>query len=427
MVQGLIIVAFMVVMMILMMTKKCPTLVALILLVLGISVIGGIPIKGDNSLFTTVITAGSINMASSYVVVIIASWLGVAMNKTGVSVSIIRKAAELGGDKTLFVTFLLYAVTIFLCANINGLGGVIMIGTIVIPILISTGVDKLTAGCVMLLAVGAGNQFGLTRPTYISNALGLEFETVYTISCICAACTVVAAVCFNLFRWFKGGKKFAFSAEAEESTAKYEIKGIRGAMAMLTPFLTIALVGIFKWAVLPAILFGLIWLFVWTARGWHKTCNLVLNTCYEGFTMGAPGAALMIFIGMLLKTIQHENISTLLVPLTNAITPTTLIAFIAFFALLAPLSLYRGPLTIYGLGAGIAALMISGGLLAPVLVCVGFISNGCLQTTSCPTNTHNVWVSSFVEEDVGVIMRKLMPFVWTASLVALIIGAVMYW
>lgn len=417
----------MIIMMILMMTKKMPTLIALIFLVLGISLIGGIPFMGEGSLSTGIITAGSIGMASSYVIVFIASWLGAALNKTGVSEAIIRKAAELGGDKTLFVTLLLFVSTIFLCANINGLGGVIMIGTIVIPILISVGVDKLTAGCVMLLAVGAGNQLGLARPTYISNALGLDFDLVYQFSCICAVCTAVAAIVFVLFRYFKGGKKFAFAAETEEIVEKYEVKGFRGLLAMLTPFLTIVLVGIFKWDVLTALLFGIIWLFVWTASSWRRVCNLALNTCYEGFTLGAPGAALMIFIGMLLKTIQHESVSNLLVPLTNVITPTTVVAFILFFGLLAPLSLYRGPLTIYGLGAGIASLMISGGLLSGMLVCVGFISNGCLQTTSCPTNTHNVWVAGFIEEDVGAIMRKLMPFVWLASIAALMIGTVMYW
>lgn len=427
MVRGLIIVVFMIIMMILMMTKKMPTLIALIFLVLGISLIGGIPFMGEGSLSKSIITEGAIGMASSYVIAFIGSWLGAALNKTGVSEAIIRKAAELGGDKTLFVTLLLFVSTIFLCANINGLGGVIMIGTIVIPILISVGVDKLTAGCVMLLAVGAGNQLGLARPTYISNALGLDFDLVYQFSTICSVCTAVAAIVFVLFRYFKGGKKFAFAAETDEIVEKYEVKGFRGVLAMLTPFLTIILVGVFKWDVLTAVLFGIIWLFVWTASNWRRVCNLALSTCYEGFTLGAPSASLMIFIGMLLKTIQHEGISTLLVPLTNMITPTTVVAFILFFGLLAPLSLYRGPLTIYGLGAGIASLMISGGLLSAPLVCVGFISNGCLQTTSCPTNTHNVWVAGFVEEDVGAIMRKLMPFVWLASIAALVIGTVMYW
>ena len=433
MVQGIIIVVFMVLMMFLMMAKKCPTLIALAILTIGISLIGGIPLKGKEGILTNVITDGSIGMASSYVVVLVASWLGAAMNKTKVSETLIRKAAEFGGDRTLVVTFLLFVVSILLCANINGLGAVIMIGTIVIPILISVGVDKFTAGCVMLMAVGAGNQFGLTRPTYIANALGIEFDQVYVISCICAACTVVAALVFISYRWLRNGKKFAFSASAgsmtvdEDDDQDYEIKGFRGFMAMLTPFIPIVFVAVIKWPIMPAIILGLIWVFAWTAKGWRRTCNLAVKTCYEGFLLGAPGAALMIFIGMLLKAINNETVSGLLVPITNHITPTSMIAFILFFGLLAPLSLYRGPLTIYGLGAGIAVLMISGGLLAPILVCAGFISNGCLQTTSCPTNTHNVWVASFVEEDVSTIMKKQMPYVWVASFVALVICVVLNW
>lgn len=431
MIKGIIIIAFMVIMMALMMARKCPTLIALATLVIGIGIIGGLPLKGQGGLLTEVITNGSIQMASSYVIVFIAAWLGAAMNKTKVTETMIRKAAELGGDKTLFITFLLFAVTIILCANITGLGAVILIGSIVIPILTSVGVDKFTAGCVMLLAVGAGNQIGLARPTYISNALNLEFSQVYNLSLICAALTIAAGVIFILVRWFKQGKKFAFSTEAVLNTDgggnDYEISGFTGAMAMLTPVVPIVLVLFAKWPPLAAVIAGLIWVFVWTAKGFQRTFNLALETCYEGFYLGAPGAVLMIFIGMLLKVVNNPTISALLLPITNKIIPSSPIVFVLLFGLLAPLSLYRGPLTIYGLGAGIAALMVSSGLLAPIIVCAGFISNGCLQTTSCPTNTHNVWVSGYVEEEVTGITKALMPYVWTASIVALIVFTVMHW
>jgi len=63
----------------------------------------------------------------------------------------IKKGAELGGDKTLIVTLVLFIIASILFSVVNGLGTVIMVGTIVIPILVSVGVDKFTASALFLL------------------------------------------------------------------------------------------------------------------------------------------------------------------------------------------------------------------------------------------------------------------------------------
>jgi len=434
MLQGILIIVFMVIMMVLMVTRKVPTLIAVPVLAIGIAIIGGLPLHGEESILQTVIQDGSIKLASSYAGVLIATWLGCVMAKTGISETMIRKAAELGGDKTLIVALLLYAVTVALSSTMSGLGAVIMIGTIVIPILISVGVDKFTAAAIMLLAYGTGEHYGLTRSNYFAGVFGLDVPTVFGFSVVVAVCTTVASITYILWRYFKNGRKFAFSADKdfnegsfEGDDVAYEIKGFRGAMAMLTPFVPIFVVVVFKWPVVPSFLIALVWALGWTAKGWKRTCNLTAKTCYEGFLVGAPCAALMIFIGMLLNAINASTIKTVLEPLINAITPTSPIAFIILFSVLTPLVLYRGPLNMYGLGAGIAALMASAGVISPMMVCVGFLGVAAVQDTSCPTNTHNVWAAGFVEEDVTAITKRQLAFVWIAAIASLVIGTMLYW
>ena len=70
------------------------------------------------------------------------------MEKTRISETMIKKGAELGGDKTLIVTLVLFIIASILFSVVNGLGTVIMVGTIVIPILVSVGVDKFTEMCI---------------------------------------------------------------------------------------------------------------------------------------------------------------------------------------------------------------------------------------------------------------------------------------
>lgn len=434
MVQGTLIIAFMVLLIILMVTKKCPTLIAVPALAIGIAVIGGMPLHGGKGgdILKTVINDGSTKLAGSYAAVLVATWLGSIMARTGISETMIRKAAELGGDKTLFIAILLFAVTCALSSAMSGLGAVIMIGTIVIPILISVGVDKFTAAGIMLLAYSCGGQYGLVRANYFAGVFNLEVPAVYNYSLIVAAATSVASIAFILFRYYRNGRKFAFSArvcaaEIEDDHETYELKGFTGLLALLTPFVPIFVVVLFGWPIYPAFLLAIVWGLLWTSKGWRKTCNLAAKTCYEGFLVGAPCAALMIFIGMLLNAISNENVKRSLEPLINTVTPTTAVATAAFFIILTPLVLYRGPLNMYGLGAGIAALMAAAGVLSPMMVCVGFLGVAAIQNAACPTNTHNVWVAGFVEEDVTMITRRLLPYVWAASAAAIVIGTSLYW
>jgi hypothetical protein len=434
MLQGILIIVFMVLLIILMVAGKIPTLYAIPLLAIGIAIIGGLPLRGKDSILDTVIQDGSLRLASSYVGVLIATWLGSIMEKTKISETMIRKAAELAGDKTLIVALLLFAVTCALSSTMSGLGAVIMIGTIVIPILISVGVDKFTAGAIMLLAYGTGEHWGLIKANYFADVLKLDVQTTYRYCLIVAACSTIASIVYILWRFLKNGRKFAFAAPVDNMAPSdsgdddaYEIKGWRGGLAMLTPLVPIFVVVAFKWPVIPSFVVAVLWALVWTSKGLRKTFNLGAKTCYEGFLLGAPCAALMIFIGMLLNAINIGSVKDALAPLINAITPTSPITFVLFFILLAPLVLYRGPLNMYGLGAGIAALMSAAGILSPMMVGVGFFGVSALQDTSCPTNTHNVWAAGFVEVDVTAITKRQLLFVWVSAAVAIIIGTTLFW
>lgn len=429
MLTGILIIIFMIAIIILMVTRKAPTLIAIPILAIGIAIIAGVPLKGEVSILGTIVQDGAIKLASSYTAVLIATWLSCIMQKTGISEVMIRKAAELGGDKTNIVAILIFIVVCLLSTVMSGLGAVIMMGTIAIPILISVGVDKFTSAALVLLAYGAGEHFGVIRANYFAEVFGLQVNDVYQFSVVVAVCTTVAGFLYVINRLRKNGRKFAFSEPVKQENQEeiIKLKGIRGTLAMLTPLVPIIVVVAFKWPVIPSFLLAVVWALVFTAHGWSKTCSTAAKTCYDGFLLGAPCAALMFFIGMLLNAINTSYVATALEPVIRTIVPSTPIAFALMFIILTPLVLYRGPLNMYGLGAGIAALMVTLGTISPMIVCVGFLGVAAIQDTSCPTNTHNVWAAGFVEEDVTQITKMQLVWVWAASAIAIIVGTIMYW
>ena len=437
MIQGILIIAFMIGIMALMVTKKMPTVIALILLSVGICIIGGVPALGVDAegvkigFLDTVIVSGATKLSTNIMIAVFAGWLGCIMDVTGITRTMIKKGAELGGDKTLVVTLILFGISSLLFSVIVGLGGAIMIGTIMIPILISVGVDKSTAASVLLFAYGVGNTFSLSTTNNYASITSTDFDIVYQYSLILAAIAFVAGVLFIIWHYRVNGKKFAFSAPVsveEADTSCYQIKGIWGMLAIFSPIIPIVLVAVCKLDTIPALLAAVLWATLTTCQraGWKRTMNMMVKTFADGFSKTASAAILMIAIGMLLNAVNQPAVSEVLQPFMRAICPSSRLALILFFALLAPLSMYRGPLNLWGMGAGLAALMVSLKLLPAPAIMVGFVGVAVMQVICCPTNTHNVWASGFVGEDVTGIMKRQMVFVWPVVIVGVIIGAMMY-
>ena len=110
----------------------------------------------------------------------------------------------------------------------------------------------------------------------------------------------------------------------------------------------------------------------------------------------------------------------------RAVTPGTTVSFVLFFIVLAPLCLYRGPLNLWGLGAGIAALMVSLDALPLNAVMGGFCAVSVMQLLCCPTNTHNVWVTSYTGEEVTSVTRRLLPWIWPVVALGVAATVVLY-
>lgn len=432
MLQGSLIILVFVIIAALMMTKKIPTLLALPLMAVIICIIAGVPAVGVDAegvaigWLQTVLEAGTVRMGSAIMAVIFGAWLGQLMNKTGVTENIIKKSAELGGDRPLVVTLIMVVACAVLFTTLSGLGSIIMVGSIVLPILISVGVPAMSAACIFLMAFTCGLTFNIANWKTFSSIFGLEIEQIKGFEMYMLIATAIATIILVLVEFKRNGVKFAFSAPAEENKSAKQLTGIRGGLAMITPLIPIVLVAVFKVPVCPAFMVGIAWVLIFTAKSFSKAMNTLVKTCYDGITDGGPAIILMVGIGILYLAVTHPMVKEVLNPFLLAVIPSNKVAYIIFFSLLAPLSLYRGPMNLFGLGSGIAALVIGLGTLSPLAVMGAFLAAERIQGCGDPTNTQNVWTANFAEVDVNGITKKLLPYLWAIAIVGVVISAVLY-
>ncbi|MBT2764160.1 citrate transporter [Paenibacillus sp. ISL-20] len=407
----------------LMMTRKLPTILALPLMAILFAVIAGVPWMSNDpettTIAKTILSSGSMRLSGAIAGLVFGAWFGQILNKVGITKSIIRKAAELAGDKPMLIAVLFFATASIIFSAAGGLGMVILVGTIVIPIMLTAGISQFVASIVVISAVGVGALFNVSNWAVYVDVLGLPVQTIADYTLVAALPLIVVSlgmIIFYIRRDGKGRKAWAMPTASGGEGKKVP------AFALISPLVPVILVFAFKLDIVPAVVIGALVtiLLTWPKRPIHVLSSALV----EGIQDVAGAMALMIGIGILLNSVMAPQVSALISPLIEAVLPTNPLMYILFFTLLSPLAIYRGPLNVWGLGSGIAALFVSAGM-TPVaaMLALRVVSN--VQAVSDPTNSHNVWVADFTKSDINDILKKTLPWMMVAVLISMVLGSFM--
>ncbi|WMT41953.1 citrate transporter [Paenibacillus sp. D2_2] len=408
----------------LMMTRKLPTILALPLMAIVFAIIAGVPLLSSDpdtvSIAKTILAGGSMKLSGAIAGLIFGAWFGQILNKVGITKSIIRKAAELAGDKPVLIAILFFITASIIFSAAGGLGMVILVGTIVIPIMLTAGISQFVASIVVLLAVGVGSLFNVSNWAVYVDVLGLSVDQIANYTLVVASPLIVIALAMIVFyirKDGKGRKAWAMPAATPGGGDKKV-----PAIALISPLVPVLLVFIFKIDIVPAVIAGAIVtiLLTWPKRPVH----ILSSALVEGIQDVAGAMGLMIGIGILLSSVMSPQVSAVISPLIESVLPNTPLMFILFFTILSPLAIYRGPLNVWGLGSGIAALFVSAGM-TPVAAMLALRAVSNVQSVSDPTNSHNVWVADFTKSDINEILKKTLPWTMASVLIAVIIGSFM--
>ena len=432
MITAVIIVIFLI-MCALMYTKKLSALFVLPIMAFLIALVSGIPFNNVTidgvttpGILTLLFVDGPMRLASTIMMLIFAAILSQMIRITGIAETIVKKISELAGDRPIVLSISLFIVLSLLFTTLGGLGSVIMIGTIVLPIMASVGIKPLSAACILLFSLSTGGIFNVMNWGLFQGVLGLEVSVIRTFAVPFGIIFGIMGLLFILFQEkissiFSKKAKLAWPAPdtTTEDTSHRKVR----VLALITPIIPLVLVLVFNVHIITGLVAALLYCLITTIN--KDSVKDITKAVMEGISSAAGAIFLMIGIGMLLMVVMDARVTANIGPVIANILPQNPFTYVIFFAVLAPLALYRGPLNIWGLGLGLGAIMFTSGSLSAFAIMAALMTTGQLQGVCDPTNTHNVWTASATSVDVNDILRKTLPFVWLGAIIGLILAAFM--
>jgi hypothetical protein len=472
---------------ILMFLRKIPALLALPLLAFFIPLISGVNIV---DIFTFVLGNGATRLSEAYTIAIFGSMLSIMMQKTGVAESFIKTGAELSGDKPWAISLVMLLLIILLFTTLGGLGAIIMVSTVVLPILASVGVGPVTTTGIFLTGLSIGGILNVGNWAVYTQVLKLQVDEVQSFALIMFVLMFVIAVVYITIQLYKDGHDINFMKIATyligivaigfliwfgygqipvavsgyldkifsyiPMILKYVVGAGIGLLVLLSlirlfkneedgkvsftayfiPVIPLFLILVFGINFIAAFIAGLIYGFISTYR--KASLNILIRSILDGGAVVMPAVALMLGIGMLLNAVMGPPaalmesfkegwpVLLLLKPVLVAIKPESAMGYVILFSLASPLALYRGPLNVWGMGYGIAAIFLAGGMPAGAIMGL-LMAVGQIQGISDPTNTQNVWLANEMKIDVQKILWNTLPYTWIAAIIGLVVAAMIFY
>jgi hypothetical protein len=404
----------------LMMTRRVPAILAVPAMAVLIAAVARAPL---GQILGDVVAGGATRLVDAYLMVMAGAMLGRVVMQTGIAEGIIKRAAEFGGDRPLAVAVTMMAAVALLFTTLTGLGAIIMVGGLALPIMMSIGVPRKLAGVLFLLAYGLGFIFNIATWGFYQTTLGLDSQAIKTFAAALAVIDALALVVFLVVaarRMNSYGAWAVAVGEGKEAETKRDVMLV----ALAVPLLPLALHIGLKWPVMPSFLVAaLVGVLLTRPR---EAVRQLSSAAVKGLEDVAPAVILMIGIGMLLSATRLPAVQASLAPLIQAINFKSPVVYLVCFGLLSPLALYRGPLNPYGIGIGVYSIIGAAGLLpAPALV-AALMSVVQVQTVCDPTNTHNVWVANYVGMRVEETTRETLLYKMAVCVGGLLVGIFFY-
>lgn len=411
----------------LMFARVMPAILAVPTMAVIVAALVGLPLP---DILNNVIAAGSVRLAPAYIAVFAGAMLGRVMIGTGIAEGIIKRAAEFGGDRPMIVAGALMVVTAVLFTSLTGLGAIIMVGSLVLPIMMSLGVPRKLAGVLFLMAYSTGYIFNIALWRLYRELLQIAPTSALPpdVPRFAAGLLIVTALVVTVYtiiasRRAEGSSFWAVATKDDILDARPRRGGVP-LVSFLTPFVPLALYVGFGWSELPAFLGGALFGVLTTAP--RRAIRTLSAAAVRGVEDGAPAAILLVGIGMLLNALTLPAVKVALAPVITLVPLGSPVSYVLFFGLLSPLALYRGPLNPFGVGIGVYSIMFGAGVLPPLALLAAIMSVVQVQTVCDPTNTHNVWVANYTGVRVEEITRASLLTMMAAAVGGLVIGAFMF-
>ncbi len=382
----------------LMYARKMPAIVAVPLMAVLMALAAGVPVPRLGG----IVVDGAGALSRAYVAVIFGALLGRVTVDTGIARALVNFAAEYGGENPFAFALVLCAIVALLFTSLSGLGAIIMVGSIVLPIMMTSGVPRTIAATLFLMAFALGFIFNIANWTFYTTFFGVTEQQMVRYAVVLAGIDAVALVAYAAY---------AFRRERGYATLQVPDERRAGGVpwwSLVTPVLPIALYYAVHMDATPAFavsaMFGAV-----TTRP-RVAVQTLVAAAIRGLEDVAPAVVLFMGIGMLLVATKEPQFAAALHPLVASDWARNPLAYVLVFGLLSPLALYRGPLNPFGVGIAVFTVLLSAHALAPLALVAAVMAVVQVQNVCDPTNTQNVWVATFTGVPIVEITKRTLPF-----------------
>lgn len=384
------------------------------------------------SVLTNVFQTGPENYGKAILVnIFFGAFFGRILIDTGIAATLIRKVVELGGDKPRVTMSLLCIVTAVIFTSMTGIGPVISIAVIVLPIMLSLGIPSPIALFSFMGSIMAGifgnivnfKQYQAIFATANESYASYDYNAYFTFGMIAMAVSLVVVLIVANLSMNKKKISRAWAA----TTPEEQNSGDAPAISWISIILPVIGVVAFK---IP-IIFGFIvaGLFaLWTCGklkgGFASICRMLSKQFADGAIDVAP------MIGFLLTLAMFNNAATYASPyfkiLFGGVMPQTALLLCIVFAVLTPLGFFRGPMNLVGSGAAILAVVVSTAAWP-----VQFLYPLFAVTTVAPqhldvTQSWVAWGFGYTKVPARDFMKMSIPSGWIIGIILCAVVFVMY-
>ncbi|GAC1310117.1 MAG: hypothetical protein NVSMB21_17540 [Vulcanimicrobiaceae bacterium] len=380
--------------------RVLPALLAVPLMALALALVGGSGLAGLGAVFVD----GTSKLAAVIVTVIFGALLSRVTLSTGIAETIVTYAAEFGGDRPAPLALALAAAVALLFTSLTGLGAIIMVGSIVLPIMMTIGVPRPAAATRWMRAFALGFVFNIAQWTFYTKTFGVERAAMQPYAFALAGIDLAVLIVFAIVR-FRSTRGYATWALAAEEPLGRERAPL---YALVTPILSIVL--FFSFGTNAIVAFALAALYGVVTTAPRRAVPTLVAAAIRGVEDVAPAIVLFMGIGMLLVATSLPGVRAGLEPLVSALAPRSWLGYVALFGVFSPLALYRGPLNPFGVGIAVYTVLAGLGILPAVTLVAAVMAVVQVQNVCDPTNTQNVWVANFTGVRVDEITRLTLPY-----------------
>lgn len=381
------------------------------------AVIGQVP---ASQVIQKVFADPALNYGPTIIYIIFGSWFGRVLVDSGIAPAISEATNKVGKKQPVLAVLLVIIVTAFIFVSAYGVGSVIAIGVILLPIMLSVGLPRDIALSAFSMAIGAPMYLNVVLYNQIKAFFPrAEYGGKYLVFGVCATLVQLVAVMIFVF-WHR--KRIDASKANEnlkvigaETQAVADVKVPK--LAFIVPIVPVMMNMLFKWDAIPALTLATLLAMGLTGKfkGYQKFVDFLNSTIKQAIS---DIAGLIMFLMALIMFSGAASMDAVRFrPLFEAVLPHNMLILALAFGVLAPLAMFRGPFHVWGAGAATAAVLsglglFSDGFLLPLL----YVPTLMAVSTDI-TQSWNVWGLNYMKVSTKAFLKHGVPVMWVVSII----------